>query len=54
MSVPENLNFQTTIQNGIKTIYMDNFFVDGLSLSTQGTENVQIVSANTLNNCFKP
>lgn len=50
----KTLNFQTTIQNGIKTIYMDNFFVDNLSLSTQGTDNVQIVSANTLNNCFKP
>ena len=47
-----NLNMQSTILNGTKTIFVDNFMVNGINL-TQVNDRIQIVPANTSNKVAK-
>lgn len=49
----KKLNFQSTMQNESKIIYMDDFLIENQSINTQGIDTIKLVNAQTNNKLFK-
>lgn len=48
-----NMSFQSTMQNYSKIIYMDNYFISGQTINTQGIDKIKLTNAYQNNDLFK-
>lgn len=49
----KTINFQSSMQNESKIIYMDDFLIENQSINTQGIDTIKLVNAQTNNKLFK-